>query len=383
MKIVYIITDLCIGGAQIMLYNLLLRMNRERFTPVVISLMERGTLGDRIAELGIPVYAIDLKPENLAPTAIWQLIRLVRQLQPDLIQGWMHHGNLAAQFSSTFSLNRMPVLWNIQNSMYSLEYEKKMTAAVVRLSAYLSKLATNIIYVSSVSQSQYEALGYCSRDRCVIPNGIDTSLFTPAGEHRLSLRAELGLPEDSILIGLMARFHPQKDHNNFLQAAALLWRNYPNVHFLLSGYEVDWENQILTQLIQELGLANQVSLLGERKDMHRLNAALDIGSLPSAYGEAFSLALGEAMSCGVPCVVTDIGDSAWMVDTTGRVVPPRNPEALANAWKELIDLGTEGRAALGQAARARAIAHFSLDSVVDQYETLYERVFSQTINKKI
>jgi glycosyltransferase involved in cell wall biosynthesis len=114
--------------------------------------------------------------------------------------------------------------------------------------------------------------------------------------------------------------------------------------------------------------------------MHRLTAALDIASLSSAYGEAFSLALGEAMACGVPCVVTDIGDSAWMVDSTGRVVPPRNPEALAKGWRELIELGRQERVNLGQAARARVIEHFSLDSVVAQYESLYESVIALKLN---
>jgi glycosyltransferase involved in cell wall biosynthesis len=179
---------------------------------------------------------------------------------------------------------------------------------------------------------------------------------------------------------MMARFHPQKDHSNFLQAAAILASDYPNVHFLLSGCEVDRENQTLNQLIEKLGLFNHVALLGERQDMHRLTAALDIASLSSAYGEAFSLALGEAMACGVPCVVTDIGDSAWMVDSTGRVVPPRNPEALAKSWRELIELDRQERVSLGQAARARVIEHFSLDSVVAQYETLYESAIALKLN---
>jgi glycosyltransferase involved in cell wall biosynthesis len=105
-----------------------------------------------------------------------------------------------------------------------------------------------------------------------------------------------------------------------------------------------------------------------------LTAALDISASASAYGEAFPMIVGEAMSCGVPCVVTDVGDSGWIVGNTGRVVPPKNPEALANAWKELIELGSEGRETLGEAARQRVIENFSLNSVVEQYEKLYETV---------
>ncbi len=383
MKVVYIITDLSTGGAQIMLYKLLSRMSRERFTPVVVSLMDRGTMGDRIEALDVPVYAIDMKHGTPAISAMWRLIRTVRQLKPDLIQGWMYHANLAAQVASNFCHQKVPVTWCIQCSIYSLAFEKKMTASIIRLCAYLSKFAIQVVHVSRISQKQHEALGYCRENSCVIPNGVDTLLFTASVEAKAKLCSELGLPEQALFIGLMARYHPMKDQANFLKAAALLLKAYPDVHFILAGQGVDRQNEVLTQLIRELGIAQQTHLLGERHDIPRLTAALDIASLSSAYGEGFSLALGEAMSCGVPCVVTDIGDSAWMVDSTGRVVPPRNPEALANAWKELIDLGAEGRATLGQAARARAIAHFSLDSVVDQYEALYESVFSQKLKTKI
>jgi glycosyltransferase involved in cell wall biosynthesis len=119
------------------------------------------------------------------------------------------------------------------------------------------------------------------------------------------------------------------------------------------------------------GISEQIHLLGERSDIPRLNAALDIASSSSAYGEAFPMVIGEAMSCGVPCVVTDVGDSARIVDNTGYVVPPREPQALANAWQKMIELGSEGRKALGQAARKRIIENFSLDFVVAEYESVF------------
>ena len=172
-----------------------------------------------------------------------------------------------------------------------------------------------------------------------------------------------------------------KDHANFLRAAALLLKEFPDVHFILIGSGVDRENQVLHQLIQDLGLFNRIHLLGERSDMPCLTTALDIATSASAYGEAFPLVVGEAMSCEVPCAVTDVGDSAWIIGNTGRVVPPRDSEALANAWKDLIELGAKGREALGKAARARIIEHFSLDAVVAQYERLYEnfRAYSNPI----
>lgn len=382
--VLYVTTGLGTGGAERMLYNLLSMLNQERFSPVVVSLIDNGTVGDRIEALGIPVHTIGMEAGRLpTPNVFWRLIHLVREIKPDLIQGWMYHGNLAAQLASIFSqLRNIPVLWNIQHSMYSLEYEKKTTRAVIQLGAKLSKYPISVVFVSQTGKLQHEAIGYCSNNSCVIPNTSDTSLFIPSFEAKLSVRSELGLAENTFLIGLFARYHPMKDHSNFLHAAALLLKYHPDIHFLLAGTEVNQENQTLYQLLEQLGLFNHVHLLGERNDMPRLTAALDIASSASAYGEAFPLILGEAMSCGVPCVVTDVGDSGWIVGNTGTVVPSKNPELLANAWKELIDLSAEGRENLGKAARARIIEDFSLSSVVGQYEKLYESSFAKKLTSK-
>jgi len=376
MKIIYIITGLSTGGAEVMLYKLLSRINRQHFSPVVISLMDRGTWGDRIADLGIPIYTIGMKSGTLNLNNIWRMIHIVRQLKPDLIQGWMYHGNLAAQFVKLFIFRQVPVFWNIRHSLHSLELEKPRTTIIIKLCARFSHLPKKILYNSQNSSKQHEKIGYCLEKTCIIPNGFETEKFTPSTEARLSVRSELNIPENALVIGLIGRYHPIKDHFNFLQAAALLLKTYSNIQFVLVGNKVDWENQILSELIHELGLVKHIHLLGERHDVPRLTAALDMAS-SSSSGEGFPNVIGEAMSCGVPCVVTDVGDSAWIVGDTGKVVPPKNPEALANAWQALIDIGKEGRESLGKAARTRVIKCFSLDSIVAEYEAVYYDIFPQ------
>jgi glycosyltransferase involved in cell wall biosynthesis len=382
MKILYVTTGLETGGAEIMLYQLLSRINREQFNPTVISLMDRGTVGDRIESLGIPVYTIGMELGTPTLNAIWKLIQKVREIQPDLIQGWMYHGNIAAKFASIFYFRQIPILWSIHHSISSLKSEKKLTIALIKLGASITKSIQQVIFVSQNSKNQHETLGYKSDNSCIIANGFDVSLFKPSLTARLDFRAEFNLPEESFLIGLICRFHPMKDHVNFLNAAALLTKQFPNVHFILAGREVDSKNDILLQLIKKLNLDKQVHLLGERRDTHHLAAALDIVSLASAYGEAFPLVVGEAMSCGVPCVVTDVGDSGWIVGNTGRIIPPRNPEALANAWQELIVMGPVLREDLGKAARARIIECFSLDSVVAKYEKLYNGMLATRLKSQ-
>jgi len=138
------------------------------------------------------------------------------------------------------------------------------------------------------------------------------------------------------------------------------------------GADCDGENDSLVRWIAATGFADRFHLLGKRHDMPRVSAALDVAVTASAYGEAFPLVIGEAMSAGVPCAVTDVGDSAMMVAETGRVAPPRDAPALADAVSALLALTPGERLALGAAARERIREHFSLPAVAARYQALYE-----------
>jgi glycosyltransferase involved in cell wall biosynthesis len=192
----------------------------------------------------------------------------------------------------------------------------------------------------------------------------------------------LKVAQDSFLIGLIGRYHPVKDHDNFLKAAALLLKTHPDTQFVLCGKQVDSKNRSLGELIHNLQITEQVHLLGERHDIPRITAALDV-SASSSRTEGFPNVIGEAMSSGVPCVATDVSDLAVILGETGRIVPPGNPVALATALAELIEIGPEGRAALGARARSRIVAHYSLDEEVAQYETIYERAIAKAKAQKM
>jgi glycosyltransferase involved in cell wall biosynthesis len=148
------------------------------------------------------------------------------------------------------------------------------------------------------------------------------------------------------------------------------------VQFLLAGDGVEPHNTQLSAWIAETGVAERFHLLGARDDMHRLTAALDVALVSSAFGEAFPLVVGEAMACAVPCVVTDVGDAAFMVGDGGRVVPARDPAALAEAALELLTQRPQERAALGQRARERIASEFELSAVVARYADLYDEVLA-------
>ncbi len=360
-----------------MLYKLLSGMKDEGTSSTVVSLIDGGPVQERIEALGVPVNSLKMRRGLPGLSALKLLREFVRKDQFDLLQGWMYHGNLVATIASFFAENRLPVVWNVRHSLYDIKYEPWLTRWAIRTNAYLSRYTAVILYNSRTSARQHEAFGFAASKTCVIPNGFDTQMFRPDEDARAVIRQELAVDNDTILIGLIGRYHLMKDHRSFLQAAALLLRRFPNVRFLLAGHEVDTTNKALATTVAELDLDEQVFLLGERSDIPQLNAALDIASSSSSWGEGFPNVIGEAMSCSVPCVVTEVGDSGWIVGEAGKVVPPRDPEALANAWRDLIEIGREGRETLGILGRQRVIDHFSLEAVVRQYEMLYEKLIVQ------
>jgi glycosyltransferase involved in cell wall biosynthesis len=285
----------------------------------------------------------------------------------------MYHGNLAASGCALLSGRRLPVIWNVRHSIHDMGHETRLTRGFIRLGAALSPSTRAIIYNSGLSARQHEALGYDSDKTVVIPNGFDCQLFRPRPEMAQWLRQDARIEPGRVLIGMVARNHPQKDPGNLIKAIALLAARGIDAHVLIVGPGFDTDNAEVMGAIAQAGVAGRFSLLGERHDIPDIVAGLDIATLPSAWGEGFPNVLGEAMACGVPCVTTDIGDSAWIVGRAGIVVPPRDPEALADALGRLVALGCEGRRQLGTAARARVIEHFEVDDIVGRYQELYER----------
>ena len=373
MKILHIITSLSTGGAEMMLYKLVSKMDRDKFEIQVISLTDIGPIGKKIQALGIPVVALGMKRGVPDPRMVFKLACWLKKYRPDIIQTWMYHSDLLGGLAAKLAGN-IPVVWGIRHSNLDPKGNKRTTIWTAKVCARFSRwLPVKIVCCSEASRRVHTALGYAPDRMVVIPNGFDLNLFKPDLEEGTLVRQELGIPEDTILIGLVGRFDPQKDHKNFIKAATLLKKDMPDVRLLLCGDGITWENPTLSKWIEDAGLSKYFHLLGRRNDIPRIMTALDIAS-SSSYGEGFPNVVGEAMACGVPCVVTDVGDSALIVGDTGIVVPPKDPGALALAWKELIEIGGHKRQKLGDNARLRIRDNFSLPSVVKRYEELYKCV---------
>jgi|Deesub1362A_J573_1020465.scaffolds.fasta_scaffold01015_13 glycosyltransferase involved in cell wall biosynthesis len=374
LRVVHLISGLEIGGAEMMLYRLLATMDRSEFSSQVVSLTDIGPVGEMISALGIPVWAVRMGRGIPNPLATIKLSRWLRRKRPHVIQTWMYHADLVGGMAALLA-GGVPVAWGIHHSNLDPRWNKRMTIWTASVCAKLSKrLPDKIVCCSQAARRVHTCLGYAEEKMVVIPNGFDLEAFKPDETARCAVRHELGIPDSALLIGMVARFHPQKDHHNFIEAAARLHQRVSDVHFLLCGEGVSSDNAKLTQWIEAAGGRENFHLLGKREDIPRLLAALDIASSSSSYGEAFPLVIGEAMACGVPCVVTDVGDSALIVGDTGIVVPPRDPSALAAAWHELIRRGEEERRRLGKAARRRIQANYSLPGIAARYERLYREI---------
>jgi glycosyltransferase involved in cell wall biosynthesis len=379
MRILHISTALNLGGAETMLYRLL-QASDPAHSHHVVSLIDVGLNGRKIQQLGVDVRALGMRRAP-SPAKLVELARMISEIKPDVIQTWMYHADLIGGVAARLA-GRAPVAWGIHNSTLDPATTHRTTRLVVAASARLSRVVPDaIVCVSRAAQALHVAKGYDARRFVLIPNGFDVSQFRPDEAERRAVRRELGLEDDHVVIGMVARVCPQKDHANFIRAAIALARRRPEARFLLCGgpgvegaMAATPENAELVGPLREAGLLDRFLLVGQRDDVPRLMRALDVGALSSAYGEAFPLAVGEAMACGVPCVVTDVGDSAFLVADTGRVVPARDPDALAGAWEELLLLGPEGRRRLGQRARARVEEHFTLPRVAAQYAALWSRL---------
>lgn len=369
-RVLHVISGLDTGGAEMMLYKLV--SASKNIEHAVVSLKSNGNVGLKLAELGTPVHTLELANVSNIPFAWPKYTKIVRQFRPHLIQGWMYHGNLFSSLASFFLRLQVPVLWNIRYGAFSLEQESTLTRQLIQKGGWLSRQPRHIIFNAYTSMKQHHSLGYEKERSIVIPNGFDLNILKPDPEARKNLHAELGISEDIRLIGYVARYHPHKDHCNFIKAATQL-QDIPNVRFVLVGSEIDKSNKELTQLLEHHQLTERVFLFGERADIPEITSGLDIANCVS-WTESFPNIVGEAMACGTPCVVTDVGDAAYVVDNTGIVVPPKNPQALALAWRNLLTMDADRLAQLAEAARQRIVETFSLTEVTRQYENLYHQI---------
>jgi glycosyltransferase involved in cell wall biosynthesis len=270
----------------------------------------------------------------------------------------------------------VPVVWGVRNSNLDADTSSVSARIVARVCGLISSwLPEAIICCSEKAARIHQVIGYRAQKFVIIPNGVDLTRFAPDAAMRMRTRMAWGIQPDQTLLGMVARWDPQKDHGTLLRALAHLASRGVMFRFVLVGTYMSQANVELCGNIDRQRLADRMILAGPHEDIPAVMNAIDLHVLSSAYGEAFPSVVAEAMACGTPSVVTDVGDSAQIVGTTGWVVPPKNAEALAQGIQgALITLDASGREVLGQAARTRIEERFGLKKMVDAYVALWNSV---------
>lgn len=362
LRVLHVISNLGQGGAETVMVRLITETPDVEHRVAVLS-SRYVHYKAHLEELGVEVHDLDLKRRSLPLAGLVRLHRIIKSFEPDVVQTWMYHADLLGGLAAK-SARAPHICWGVRTVAPG-----KAVPASTRLISWIcsllsSRVPSRIISCSERARDTHIALGYDRAKFDVIPNGFRLSLFKPDSALRLRVRSELGLAADEFAVGMVARWHPYKDHANLVAAMKQVWQAHPEVRLVLAGIGLDASNQALAEMIDASSGRDRTILLGRREDVPGLMNALDLHVLSSSR-EGFPNAVAEAMACGTPCVCTDVGDAALIVGEIGIVVPPGDPGALAEAISKAIRQSGDRQ---GEQASAERIARmFSMERMVSSY----------------
>lgn len=369
MKICFLLRALTYGGAERQLVVLAKGLHARGHDVVVVVFYSGGPLEKDLLDAGVRIRSLNKRGRWDVQNFLSQLVRVMREDRPDILHSYLTE--LVTMILKPL-FPRTKVVWGIRVS--NIDYRDYDWLALVsfKLDCWLSRFADAIISNSHSGRDYHVALGYPAEKTVVIPNGIDTDRFYPNPMARGRIRKEWGIAEHEVLIGLVARLVPMKNHPSFLKVAASLVQERKDIRFVCVGDGPKDYRTTLQELTKTLGLTGYVIWTGARSDTADIYNALDLLVSSSAYGEGFSNVLGEAMACGIPCVVTKIGDSALVVGPSGTIVPPNDSEALADAMGRMLTAPRPDPMTI----RRRILDHFSIETLVSATERTLQAVRS-------
>lgn len=329
MKIVFLTRSLQTGGAERQLAVLARGLALAEHDVTVLSMYPVPAPPPELAASGVRLHSLEKRSRWDLAGFLARLLAAVRREQPEVLLSYLVVPNLLAAGLGPL-VRPARIVWAVRAADMDLTLYDRFARWTFRLSAHASALADMVIFNSEAGLAYHRSQGYHAPRMEVVANGIDTRAWFPAPEERLAVRRAWGLEDSNPLIGLVARLDPIKDHPVFLEAAALVAAERPEARFVVVGGGARDYSASLRARAARLGLDARLLWAGERRDMRAVYSALDL-LVSSSISEGFPNTPAEAMACGVPCVVTDVGDSARLVGPHGTVVPPRNPQALSAA----------------------------------------------------
>lgn len=370
-KILHIITSLGVGGAEKQLSQLVIGSDNNHYQHSVVTLTNNIVYKNELDQKNIKIYALNFRSKWKVIIEFFKLMKIIRKEKPNVIQTWLYHADLIG-FLAGKLCGIKTILWNVRCSDMNFKKYSNYTKYVLKLCSLLSNFPNRVVVNSKMGLEEHQRQGYKTKKWELIPNGINTNVYKYSVDAKKSVRNLLKISDDAVLIGMIGRFDPMKDHATFLKSAETIAEKYSNVYFLLAGKDVTEENKFLTSALTKTNLKNKFYFLGLRSDIPYLLSSLDVLVLPSAFGEGFPNIVGEAMACEIPCVVTDVGDSANLVQNFGKVIPPMNVQSLTKALTEMINLSAEERRKIGKMAREHIVKHYAHEATIQRYENLYQ-----------
>jgi glycosyltransferase involved in cell wall biosynthesis len=335
MRVIHIISGLKNGGAEAVLLRVVSDKS-SNFQHEVVSLSDEGYYGEILKSKGIKVTVLNFSSVVSVFILFLKLVKIIRLAKPDIVQTWMYHADVLGGLASKI-LGLKRIFWGVHSTFLNPGETKLSTKLTVQLSKYLSYIIpTKIICCSETALISHKKIGYCFSKLIVINNGFDTSLFKPDNIQRRLIRDSLGLVEEKYVVGMIARWDRVKDHETFFKALKFSKLSLVNWKCLLVGDGMVDENKQLMRLIHENGLEDFVICLGSRQDIPSVLNSLDVHVLSSS-AESFGNVTAEAMACGIPCIMTDVGEARNFLNELGWIVPIRNPLRLSETLIEVFE----------------------------------------------
>ncbi len=372
MKILHIITGLGDGGAEHTLYKICKYDFKNKH--IVISLKGRDKYFPLLNKIGVKVFCLNFKYYSIIK--FFFLVNSIRKLKPDITQTWLVHADFVGGMASFLAGNKK-IIWNIRYSNFELGKTKMMTMLIIKLLSKLSYIIPRkIVIVSKKAINIYEKQGYNKNNFIFIPNGYDLLSLKQDSEKRKVFIAKNNLKNKKFIIGNVARYDPKKDHLNLLNALSILRNKKIEFSCMLAGNNIDRYNLKLMKDINKLKLTRHIKLLGQKNNISEVMNGIDVYVQSSSFGEGFPNVVAEAMACKTPCIVTDVGDASLIVGNTGWIVPPNNPNHMANALeKSFYEIGSTKWNQRCIKARSKISKNFDISIMIKKYNKLWTRVY--------
>lgn len=372
-KIIHLIPTLHFGGAETMLHKVVKNINKKQFKNIVICIKQTGSLSKKFEAENIEIINLGLKSNIFLFISILKLKKLIKELKPDILMTWLQLSDLVGLIIKII-FPKIKLIWNIRYSKLTKNNMNFKNVLFTKIIGYFSFIPDMIVFNTKAGLNDHKRIGYKPCKEIIIPNGFETELFKPNNTQRKKIRDELMIKNSDFVIGFIGKDEVIKGLDLFLLSAKKMKIKHQNVRFVLIGKGLDKKNKKILNFIKIDKLKTSFHLLGQVQNIKDYILTFDILALTSK-SEGFPNVIGEAMSCEIPCVTTDVGDCKIILGKTGLIVK-QNVDSVVAGWEKFFNCSTQELSNIKSKARSRIIKHYKIEKIINKYQEVY-----QSLNK--